>query len=323
MPSKGCCASSNSAPAPLKSLLSPRWPFAAACAALAAACQARPEPATAASEKIYTVYAAGDIAYCDHKPALISDANDTAKVVETGLAASRDAAVLLLGDNVYQRGTAKEFRDCYDPTWGRFKARTFPSPGNHEYATPGAKGYFDYFGAAAGRGYYSVDLGAWHVVSLDSNLKGAAHEAQLAWLRQDLAASGARCTLAYWHHPLYSSGWHGSIPKMRAAWDILHRAGAELVLAGHDHTYERFAPQDADGKLDAARGIRQFVVGTGGAYYTPFKFPIENSEMRDNSRFGVLKLVLRDASYEWEFLEASYDGFPNGQPPDRGAGKCH
>lgn len=298
-----------------------RWALAAAWVALAAACQARqarPPPA-----QVYTVYAAGDIAWCEKKPALLSDANDTAKVVEMGLAATPHAAVLLLGDNVYQRGTEREFRECYDPTWGRFKARTHPAPGNHEYATPGAKGYFDYFGSAAGRGYYSVELGAWHVVSLDSNLKGAAQQAQLAWLRQDLAASKARCTLAYWHHPLYSSGWHGSIATMRPAWELLHQAGAELVLSGHDHTYERFAPQDADGRLDQARGIRQFVVGTGGAYYTPFKFPIINSEMRDNSRFGVLRLVLRDASYEWEFLEASYDGFPNGQAPDRGAGKCH
>jgi hypothetical protein len=277
-----------------------------------------------AAERVYTVYAAGDIAYCAHKPALLSDANDTAKLVEAGLAASGSAAaVLLLGDNVYQRGTDAEYRDCYDPTWGRFKKRTYPAPGNHEYYSPGAPGYYAYFGKAAGRGYYSVDLGAWHVVSLDSNLKGAAQQAQLDWLKHDLAASAARCTLAYWHYPLYSSGWHGSIAVMQPAWELLHQAGAELVLSGHDHVYERFAPQDAQGRPDAARGIRQFVVGTGGAYYTPFKLPLENSEMRDNSRFGVLKLVLREASYEWEFLEASYDGLPNGQQADRGQGKCH
>ena len=291
---------------------------------LAGGCDARQAvPRPTSVQKVYTVYAAGDIAYCDKKPALRSDANDSAKLVEAGLAATPDAAVLLLGDNVYQKGTEREFRDCYGPTWGRFKARTHPAPGNHEYYTPGAAGYFAYFGSAAGGGYYSVDLGAWHVVSLDSNLKGAAQDAQLAWLKQDLTNSRARCTLAYWHHPLYSSGWHGSFAVMQSAWTLLHQAGAELVLSGHDHTYERFAPQDANGKLDQARGIRQFVVGTGGAYYTPFKFPIANSEMRDNSRFGVLKLVLRDDSYEWEFLESAYDGFPNGQAPDRGAGKCH
>jgi 3',5'-cyclic AMP phosphodiesterase CpdA len=279
--------------------------------------------AVQAADGMYTVYAAGDIAYCEKKPALLSDANDSAKLVEAGLAATPDAAVLLLGDIVYQKGTAREFRDCYAPTWGRFKARTHPAPGNHEYYTPGAQGYFDYFGSAAGRGYYSLTLGAWHVVSLDSNLKGAAQQAQLEWLRQDLAASGARCTLAYWHHPLYSSGWHGSVAVMRPAWELLYDAGAELVLSGHDHTYERFRPQDANGKRDPERGIVQFVVGTGGAYYTPFKLPLKNSKMRDNSRFGVLKLVLRDDSYEWEFLESNYDGFPNGQAPDRGKGKCH
>jgi 3',5'-cyclic AMP phosphodiesterase CpdA len=317
MRSKACCASSNKPP-----LTSLRALLAAACAAAAAGCLTRHDAAPAAPPT-YTVYAAGDIAYCDKKPALLSDANDTAKLVEAGLAASADAAVLLLGDNVYQRGSAAEFRDCYAPTWGRFKARTYPAPGNHEYYTPGATGYFDYFGSAAGPGYYSVNLGAWHVVSLNSNLKGAAQQAQLDWLRQDLAASGARCTLAYWHHPLYSSGWHGSIATMRPVWDLLYQRGAELVLSGHDHTYERFLPQDANGRRDDVRGIRQFVVGTGGAYYTPFKLPLENSKMRDNSRFGVLKLVLRADSYEWEFLEASYDGFPNGNKADRGAGKCH
>ncbi len=294
--------------------------------ALAPGCQARQAPkapTVPTVPTVHTVYAAGDIAWCEKKPALLSDANDTAKLVERGLAASRDASVLLLGDNVYQRGTAREFHDCYQPTWGRFKARTWPSPGNHEYATPGAKGYFDYFGNAAGIGYYSVELGAWHVISLNSNLSGAAQQAQLAWLEKDLAGSRTRCTLAYWHHPLYSSGWHGSIAVMRPAWALLYEAGAELVLSGHDHIYERFLPQDANGKLDEERGIRQFVVGTGGAYYTPFKFPIENSKVRDNSRFGVLKLVLREDSYTWEFLEASYDGFPNGQQADRGEGKCH
>jgi 3',5'-cyclic AMP phosphodiesterase CpdA len=306
MPSKGCCGSSNS----------PLSAFAAGVLLAAAG-------AAQAADGVYTVYAAGDIAYCDKKPALLSDANDSARLVEAGLAATPDAAVLLLGDIVYQKGTAREFRDCYGPTWGRFKARTHPAPGNHEYYTPGAQGYFDYFGSAAGRGYYSLTLGAWHVVSLDSNLKGAAQQAQLEWLKADLAASGARCTLAYWHHPLYSSGWHGSVAVMRPAWELLYDAGAELVLSGHDHTYERFRPQDANGKRDPERGIVQFVVGTGGAYYTPFKLPLKNSKMRDNSRFGVLKLVLRDDSYEWEFLESNYDGFPNGQAPDRGKGTCH
>jgi len=169
-----------------------------------------------------------------------------------------------------------------------------------------------------------VQLGSWHVISLDSNLKGAAHAAQMAWLKQDLAASGARCTLAYWHHPLYSSGGHGRVPMMRDAWQLLYQAGAEIVLSAHDHNYERFRPQDANGRRDLARGIRQFVVGTGGAYLTPLLLTLENSEVRDNSRTGVLKLVLGEATYQWEFIEAASDaGFPYGPPLDRGAGQCH
>ena len=279
--------------------------------------------AARAADAPYTVFAAGDIAYCAGAAPARSAAAGTASLVEAGLAGNPRAAVLVLGDNVYRRGTAREYASCYGPTWGRFKARTYPAPGNHEYATPGASGYFGYFGSVAGPGYYSVRLGAWRVISLDSNLRGAAQAAQLAWLARELARAGERCTLAYWHHPLYSSGGHGSIAHMRAAWALLHAAGAELVLSGHDHDYERFAPQDADGNADPARGIRQFVVGTGGAFATPFLWPLKHSEMRDNNRTGVLKLVLRDASYEWEFLEASYDGFPYGQNADRGAGQCH
>ena len=270
----------------------------------------------------YTVYAAGDVAYCSGAPGW-SGAAGTAELVAAALAHDPRAAVLALGDLVYQRGSEREFADCYGPTWGRFRARTLPAPGNHEHATPGAAGYFAYFGAVAARGWYSVRLGAWRIISLDSSLSGAAAREQLAWLEQELAASGERCTLAYWHFPLYSSGGHGSMAAMRPAWELLHKAGAEVVLSGHDHDYERFAPQDANGKLDPARGIRQFVVGTGGAYATPFLLPVKHSEMRDNSRTGVLKLVLREASYEWEFLEASYDGFPYGQQADRGAGQCH
>ncbi|QYF96029.1 metallophosphoesterase [Massilia sp. PAMC28688] len=275
-----------------------------------------------AGARSYTVYAAGDIAYCGKVAPARTGAADTAQLVEMGLAATPHAAVLLLGDIVYQRATAAEFRHCYDPTWGRFKARTLPAPGNHEYYTPGARGYFQYFGDAAGPGYYRVQLGAWQVFSLDSNLTGKAQQTQLAWLARELAAHPAPCTLAYWHHPLYSSGWHGSSANMRAAWQLLQDAGAEVVLSGHDHTYERFAAQDAHGRRDA-RGLRQFVVGTGGSYHTPFKWPLAHSEMRDNSRFGVLRLTLRERGYDWQFLEARYDGLPNGQAPDSGSAPCH
>ena len=277
-----------------------------------------------AAEAPYTVYAAGDIAWCGWGGAKWSGAEETARVIEFGLAATARAAVLTLGDNVYEGGSADEFTKCYHPSWGRFKARTYPSPGNHEYQSAGAAGYFAYFGKVAGPGYYSVQLGAWHVVSLNSNLGGAEQAAQLAWLRQDLAASQARCTLAFWHHPLYSSGGHGHSPAMQDAWELLYQAGADIVLSGHDHDYERFRPQDAKGQRDDARGIRQFVVGTGGAYLTPFLLPARNSEVRDNSRTGVLKLVLGDTGYSWELMEAASDpGFPNGPRLDRGAGQCH
>ncbi|ALK99001.1 alkaline phosphatase [Massilia sp. WF1] len=270
-----------------------------------------------------TVYAAGDIARCAGSDPAWSGAADTARTVAAGLAADPQAVVLTLGDHTYPRGRPKEFTDCYGPTWGRFKDRTWPAPGNHEYYTPKAAPYFAYFGARAGRGYYSLEMNGWHIVSLDSNLAPAEHAAQLAWLRADLASHPARCTLAFWHHPLYSSGGHGSIPTMRDAWRLLQEAGAELVLSGHDHDYERFAPQDADGRLDRARGMRQFVVGTGGAYPTPFLLTVDNSEMRDSGRTGVLRLRLLDGRYEWEFLESARLtplGLP---PPDRGSDVCH
>jgi hypothetical protein len=270
-----------------------------------------------------TVYAAGDIARCASSDPAYSGAADTARTVAPGLAADPDAVVLTLGDHTYPRGRTEEFTDCYGPTWGKFKDRTWPAPGNHEYATSKAAPYFAYFGERAGRGYYSLELGGWHIVSLDSDLAPAEHAAQLEWLRADLASHPARCTLAFWHHPLYSSGGHGSIPKMREAWRLLQEAGAELVLSGHDHDYERFAPQDADGRLDRARGMRQFVVGTGGAYPTPFLLTVKNSEMRDSGRTGVLRLRLLDGRYEWEFLESARLTTLGLPEPDRGGDDCH
>jgi 3',5'-cyclic AMP phosphodiesterase CpdA len=270
-----------------------------------------------------TVYAAGDIARCAYPDPAYSGAAETAATVAAGLAHDPQAVVLALGDLTYPVGAAKEFTGCYAPTWGRFKDRTYPAPGNHEYYTPGAKPYFAWWGARAGRGYYSFELGTWHIISLDSNLPPAAHAAQLDWLRADLARHPTRCTLAYWHHPLYSSGGHGSIPKMRDAWKLLYDAGAELVLSGHDHDYERFAPQDADGRLDPARGIRQFVVGTGGAYPTPFLLTVAHSEVRDSNRTGVLRLRLYSGGYGWEFVESTRLSSFGVAPPDRGSAACH
>jgi len=292
-----------------------------AAAALLAAL-AGPAAAAAPDEGV-TVYAAGDIARCAYPDPAYSGAADTAATVAAGLAQDPRAVVLALGDLTYPRGAAREFTDCYAPTWGRFKDRTWPAPGNHEYYTPGATPYFAWWGERAGRGYYSFDLGGWHIVSLDSNLAPAQHAAQLDWLRADLAAHPAHCTLAYWHHPLYSSGGHGSIPKMHDAWQVLYDAGAELVLSGHDHDYERFAPQDADGRLDPARGIRQFVVGTGGAYPTPFLLTVPHSEVRDSNRTGVLRLRLYPGGYGWEFVESTRLYSFGVAPADHGSAACH
>jgi len=279
------------------------------------------------AEPVHTIYAAGDIARCKHPDPRWSGAAATAQLVEWALRADPRALVLTLGDHTYPNGTAREFADCYGPTWGRFRERTWPTPGNHEYNTPGAAPYFDYFGARArgvdGNGYYSEQLGAWHVISLNSNLTGAQHAAQIAWLQGELQRADARCTLAFWHHPLYTSGGHVGPGRMQDAWALLHAAGAELVLSGHDHDYERFAPQDAHGRLDSARGVRQFVVGTGGAYATPFLRIRDNSALREASFDGVLRLTLRADGYEWQFLAAEPERVPTGASLDRGTGRCH
>lgn len=272
-----------------------------------------------------TVYAAGDIADCRKVAAAQSGAARTAAVIESGLAHDPAAIVLALGDLAYPAGTAAQFSDCYAPTWGRFKARTLPAPGNHEYYTKDATGYFDYFGSIAGparRGYYSTDRGVWHLLSLDSNLKGAANDAQLGWLNADLAAlraAGAkRCVLAFWHHPFYSSGGHGNNPHMQAIWQALLDARADIVLAGHDHDYERFAPQDSSGNADARNGIRSFVVGNGGATLTPLGPTKRHSQAQDNATLGVLRLQLGAGTYDWAFLPV--DG---SAPRDSGSGVCH
>jgi 3',5'-cyclic AMP phosphodiesterase CpdA len=229
--------------------------------------------------------------------------------------------VFTLGDNAYSSGTRADFLDWYQPTWGRHKARTRPSPGNHDYATPGASAYYDYFGANAGSpgvGYYSFDLGAWHIISLNSNISTDTGSPQAAWLRSDLAASAsAKCTLAYWHHPLFSSGPNAvsEAPVMREIYRILYNANVDLTLVGHEHLYERFAPQDADGRLDLARGIRQFVVGTGGVPLYDFVGVKPNSEKQLKAH-GVLKLTLSSDRYDWDFIPVSGGG-------DTGTQACH
>jgi hypothetical protein len=264
-----------------------------------------------------TVVAAGDIADCGNDGTMFPMATLTAALVSPS-----DSAVLTLGDNTYPIGAPKEFSDCLELSWGPLKSRIRPSPGNHDYMTTDAAGYFAYFGAAAGpgrRGYYSYELGAWHVVALNSNVDASIGSPQYLWLQRDLAdAVGARCTLAYWHHPVFSSGPHGNDPKMAEIYRLLHAAGAELVLVGHDHVYERFAPQDADGRADPERGIRSFTAGTGGARLYSWKTVRENSEFRDNSAHGLLRLDLEESGYRWAFVPVG-----GGPPRDEGRGDCH
>ena len=237
---------------------------------------------------------AGDIASCDE-----NGDEKTAKILDR-----ISGTVFTAGDNVYESGKATEYRRCYKPSWGRHKARTRPAPGNHDYRSPDAAPYYDYFGrkaGPAGQGYYSYDHGAWHVISLNSNIAAEEGSPQYEWLREDLAANPNACTAAYWHHAVFSSGEHGNDQKMAQIWKLLDESGVDVALVGHDHDYERFAPQDYAGKVDA-KGIRQFVVGTGGSSLRPFFNIQENSEVRNSNTHGVLKLTLHAASYDWEFV---------------------
>jgi hypothetical protein len=271
--------------------------------------------AFAAASPPATLVAAGDVATCE------SDGDErTAALVER-----IPGTVAVLGDSVYERGSAEEFASCYEPAWGRFRARTRPAVGNHEYLTPGAAGYFGYFGTAAGnplRGYYSYRLGAWHVVVLNSNCAEgggcAPAGAQARWLRADLRAHRARCMLAYWHHPRFSSGLHGDDLTVAPFWEALYAAGADVVLAGHDHHYERFAPLDPSGQIDRRRGMRGFVVGTGGRSHYRVVRRATGSRVRDWRTFGVLRLTLRPDRYAWRFVAVE-----GGRFSDAGSAHCH
>jgi len=265
-----------------------------------------------------TIVAAGDIGQCFNAPAAASGAAKTAALVTP-----KDSLVLTLGDHAYDNGTPAEFANCFQPTWGAFKDRIRPSPGNHDYYTEGAAGYFGYFGAQAGpdrRGYYSFDFGGWHFIALNSLVDVSAQSEQYAWLKADLAKSSATpCTIAYWHYPAFNSGAiYGSVMAMRPFFDALHTAGVEIVLSGHEHIYERFALQKADGTADPARGVRQFVVGTGGHELNPLGPPLSNSEFRQNTTWGVLRLTLGQGNYSWQFLPVG-----GGAALDAGAGTCH
>jgi hypothetical protein len=232
--------------------------------------------------------------------------------------------VFTAGDNAYPDGSTSDFANSYDPTWGRFKSRTRPATGNHDYHQTNASGYRAYFGYTSTEPlYYSYDLGAWHVIALDSGscdrtpAMCASGSAQELWLKADLAAHPQRCTVAYFHHPRFTSGAHPPNLNVQAFWDALYAADADLILNGHNHQYERFAPQNAAGVGDATRGIREFVVGTGGAGLYGFQAAQPNSEVRYNGSHGVLKLTLSSGSYSWAFLPST------GTFSDTGTGSCH
>ena len=231
--------------------------------------------------------------------------------------------IFTTGDNVRASGSYSDFTSCYEPSWGQsqYKTRTRPSVGDLDYQTAGASGYFDYFGSAAGdrdKGYYSYELGAWHIVVLNSNIDMTVGSPQEQWLRADLAASIKRCTLAYWHHPRFSSYSTSVRSSVKPLWDDLYAARAEVVLNGHYRLYERFAPQTPDEIADPQNGIRQFTVGTGGHGIDPFGTPIANSEVRISGTYGVLQLTLDDGTYSWRFVPVA------GQTAtDSGSGTCH
>ena len=273
------------------------------------------------SRETFVLVGAGDIASCKN----LAGALATAKLIE-----QISGTVFAAGDLAYEKGSAEEFKNCYGPTWGRFKDRTRPALGNHEYVEPSAAGYFHYWGAQAGpagKGYYSYDLGWWHIVVLNTNCgaKGlggcAAGSPQETWLKADLAEHAGRCVVAYGHHALFSSGLfkkHAVHPELKPLWEDLYRAHADLVLAGHEHSYERFAPQDPEGQADPEHGIREIVVGTGGRSNDLLGFATPNSELRNWSTYGVLKLTLGPGKYTWEFIPEEGRSFR-----DSGEGLCH
>jgi len=295
-----------------------------------------PGVALAASDPV--IAAAGDIA-CDPTNSSFNSGNGSSgscrpKYTSDLLVNAGLAAVLPLGDNQYYCGGYQAYVQSYNLSWGRVKSITRPVVGNHEYLTSGgtdcnsgnsgAAGYFNYFGSAAGnpgQGYYSYDIGAWHLIALNSNCSSAggcgSSSPQGLWLASDLAAHTNFCTLAYWHIPLYSSGGRAS-SNTQAIWQILYNNNVDLVLNGHDHIYERFAPQTPNATVDTARGIREFIIGSGGANHTSLAAIAANSEVRNVDTYGVLKLTLHPTSFDWQFVPEAGRTFS-----DAGTGACH
>jgi Calcineurin-like phosphoesterase len=305
---------------------------------LSVACSTQ-SPELTAAEDDPVIVAAGDIACSptnNHFNGGLGDNTNNCRQLNTSnlvLAANPEAA-LALGDNQYDCGSYEAYLQSYDLSWGRFKSITKPAVGNHEYLTSGdpdctaandgAAGYYRYFGSAAGdpsQGYYSFDVGTWHIIALNTQCRSAGgcsiNSPQGQWLQADLAAHTNYCTLAYWHIPLFSSGGRAN-NNSRAFWEMLYAGNADLILTGHDHTYERFAPQASDGTLDERRGIREFVVGTGGSNPTSFVSVEPNSEVRNDETAGILKLTLHPTSYDWEFIPEAGKTFT-----DSGSTDCH
>jgi acid phosphatase type 7 len=255
---------------------------------------------------------AGDIGDCTQ-----TAVTETAKLLDPVA-----GVVFTLGDNVYNGATMSNYTGCYGPNWGRQLSRTKPAVGNHDYDGSSLTAYLTYFAATGaagpeGEGYYSYEAGPWHVIVLNSQIPIGAGSVQLLWAQSDLAASKASCTLAYWHHPLFSSAQNGPQAFVKDLWRVLYQYGVDVVLNGHDHAYERFGLQDPDGKPDALRGIRQFTVGTGGATLYGFGSPTANSQIH-SSTHGVLKLNLEANAYVWQFISIAGQTFY-----DSGSGACH
>ena len=257
-----------------------------------------------------TIVGAGDIAECTSPGDYL-----TAAIIDT-----MAGVVFTAGDNAYPDGSDSAFASCYAPTWGRFKSRTRPALGNHEYESGSSVPYFRFFGSSAGpspNGYYSYDIASWHIIVLNSQFQDTVGSPQEKWLKADLASHARQCTLAYWHYPLFSSGLF-AVTSMRPAWRDLYAAGAEVIINGHDHHYERFAPQTPDGILDSLHGIREFIAGTGGGDLQPASTPAPNSEVKDYVTFGVLQMTLHIGKYSWRFIPIDGESFS-----DSGTTACH
>lgn len=282
---------------------------------LTAACGSDSDGPAGTGGQAAVLVGAGDIARCGSE----------ATAATAALLDEIPGVVFTTGDNAGDDGSLESYENCYDPTWGRHKSRTRPAPGNHDYSAPNAAGYFQYFGNVAGdpsKGYYSYDVGDWHIVVLNSvkdEVDTSRGSEQEQWLRADLAATDKECVLAYWHHPRFYShpSWTKNFSVM-PFWQALYEAGAEMVVNGHFHLYERYAPQDPEGALDEETGIRQFTVGTGGHWLYAPQPAAPNIEARSNDTYGVLKLTLGRGGYSWEFIPAAGGSFT-----DSGQDTCH